>query len=163
MKLDWILTADSATARIYSVPASKYKSELTFLKELNHAEGKMKPQDLVTDRPGAYNPGHAQPSSANAVKGFSIGHYVTRDPKEVEIDKFIKEIAKMLEHAHSTHQYEKLILVAAPHILGLLNKNLSKEVKKIIKHSIIKDGIHISDTALHNLIQEELIPYLTEG
>jgi protein required for attachment to host cells len=131
---------------------------MTLIKELNHVESKMKQHELVTDKPGIYRAGHAKASDNNNAKGFSPGQYTSQtEPKEIEVDKFAKQISNILEHAYSINQYEKLILVAEPHFLGSLKKNLSNQTKKSVKHTISKDGIHIAESDLHRMIQRELI------
>ena len=148
MKVDWIVSADSCAAHIYSIPAAKYKEPMTLIKELQHPEGRMKGQELASDGPGHYR-----------ARDKAAGKFADpTDPKTAELDKFVKEIADAIEHGRSINAFEKIIIVAAPHFYGLIAMHLSDHSKKLIQHISHKDRMHNTAKELHDFIQAELLP-----
>ncbi|WP_347252066.1 host attachment protein, partial [Legionella sp.] len=116
------------------------------IKEIQHPENKLRDIEITSDKPGRYQ-----------AMGQAHGTYTQpTDPKEIKIENFSKEIAKILEYNNTVHGYEKLILVAPPHINGLLLKHLDKQVKKRVTHHIEKDFIHLSEDKLLDHLNEAL-------
>jgi protein required for attachment to host cells len=133
----WVINTNSNTCRIYGY--SKKPAELTLIKEIIHPENRLKDIDLTSDKPGRYK-------SSNG----SHGAYAQRsDPKEIKIDDFSREIAKELDHDRNIHAYQNLIIIAAPHMRGLLFQHFNKNVIDLITHTIEKDIIHMNN---HDLL-----------
>jgi protein required for attachment to host cells len=147
MKVDWIVSADACAARIYSIPTSKYKQPLTLLQELTHVEGRMKSKDLVADEAGKFK-------GRYSTGGQFVNH---TDPKAVELNKFVKKIVELVEHGHSIQAFEKLIVVARPHLYGLIVGKLSDHIKNRLQSISHKDRMHGTEQELHAFIQAELI------
>ncbi|KGP62402.1 hypothetical protein EP47_08280 [Legionella norrlandica] len=138
----WLLVLDSTTCRFYEYT----KNKISLINEIQHPENKLKDIEITSDKPGRYkstSPAHGTYSQES-------------DPKEIQIENFSKEIAKILEHDNAVHAYEKLILVAPPHMNGLLQKHINKQVKQSIAHNIDKDLIHFSESQLLDYLKEEL-------
>lgn len=133
----WITSANTNTCRIYSY--DKNHSKLTLLKEIKHPEMRLKTSDsLTTDRPGHYQ-------TSESARGAYSPHM---DAKEIEIDNFSREIADELDKGRKANLYEKLILISAPHMHGLINHHLNKYVKDMMINSIEKDLIHLNEREL---------------
>lgn len=144
--MKWLVIFDSTICRIYNYD----KNQIILIKEVQHPENKLKDIDITTDKPGRYQS-----------KDYAHGAYSQKsDPKEIKIENFSREIANILEHGRSTHSYEKLILVASPHMNGLLLKHLNKQVHDLIALNIQKDLIHIAENkllvCLNGLIENNL-------
>lgn len=138
----WIATADTNTCRIYNY--DKNHSTLLLLKEIKHPELRLKTSDtLTTDRPGHYQ-------ANESARGAYSPHM---DPKEVAIDNFSREIAEELDKGRKNNSYEKLILIAAPHMHGLLNHHLNEHVKNIVINNIQKDLQHYDERELINFLK----------
>lgn len=139
----WVINTNSNHCRIYHYE----KRELKLLKEIEHPEIRHKKSDYLTsDKPGHYQTNH----------GAHSAYQPRHDPKEVEIDKFARTLAKELEHEANTHAYEKLILIASPHMTGLLTQHFSKQVKERISHHVQKDLMHLPETELLGYINEQI-------
>lgn len=138
----WILTADSNTCRLYNY--SEKPEQLTLVKEIKHPENKLRDIELTSDKPGHYK------TSSGAHGAFSQ----PSDPKEIKIEDFSREIAKALEHGRNTHGYEKLIVIAPPHMNGLLLQHLNKHVSDLITHNIKKDIPHFTDHELLDFLHQ---------
>ena len=140
----WVVNTNSNTCHIYNY--QKSPEQLSLLKEINHPENKLKTGDYFTSD----KPGHYQTSSTT--HGAFAPH---TDPKEAAIDAFSREIAKELNHGRKINSYNKLILISAPHMNGLVHHHLDKHVKDILTHNIEKDFLNLTD--------QELIVFLREN
>jgi hypothetical protein len=78
-----------------------------------------------------------------------------KDPKEVEVDHFTREIAAKLEKGRNDHAYEELIVIGPPHMNGMLFKHVSKFVKEMVKGEHQKDFQNINAKDLLEFIQKE--------
>lgn len=128
--LTWILVADSSKARLFGIRKAKLfnksfdHKDLAFIDEYHHENSRKKDSELTSDRLG----------------GFGKGTFVeATDPKQHEAEIFSHELTKVLSSGHHQHHYRDVILVAPPAFMGLLNKNLSNEVNKVISLRIEKD------------------------
>jgi protein required for attachment to host cells len=136
MARTWILVANASQATIYLNDGPN--KGLTRLKTLEHAASREKGADLTTDRPG-------QQQGPNAGRGSFVG---SKSPKEVEAERFALEIARELNQGRTKNAYERLILVASPHFMGLINQNLESHVRQLVTDSIEKDYTKISEKEL---------------
>jgi protein required for attachment to host cells len=140
MEKTWILVANSSRATLYGYTPSNTKPGLQVLGEFEHIQSRKSDSELVTDREGAYQSygGH--------------GNFIEQtDPHKHEAEVFARELYTKLEEGRTSHQFQDLILIAAPHFMGLLRscidgrpfKNVSiKEIQKDYTqekpHSLIK-------------------------
>jgi len=113
MAITWIVSADSARARVLQV--ADREKRLAEIEDLLNPEGKLHEGDLVSDT--------EEPSDAH----------------EHSIDLFSKRVGEYLEKARTQHRYDKLYLVAPPKFLGKLRKNLGREVEKLLADELDKD------------------------
>jgi protein required for attachment to host cells len=60
-------------------------------------------------------------------------------PPEIEAAKFCKEIGRYLDQARMQHRYNRLYLMAPPRFLGMIRKELGKEVGKLVVEELDKD------------------------
>jgi protein required for attachment to host cells len=135
-KMTWVILTDSANCRIYEF--QKSPKQLTLIKEINHSENRLRDIDITSDKPGHYK-------AANSQHG---AYTQETDPKENQIDVFSREISRVLDHGRTTNAYENLIIIAAPHMTGLLNKHFNKHVKELVSVNIEKDLVHLRDNEL---------------
>jgi len=123
MSVTWIMVANASQAKLYAHNGPKKGLEL--LKEMQHPESREKAANLVSDRIGNF-PGsgsYAQPTS----------------PKEHEAERFAQELARELEDGRVKNAFEKLILVASSHFMGLLNQRMPAPLKNKVADTIEKD------------------------
>ena len=137
MKKVWIVLANSCGASIYV--ASEKDRDLNLITRYSHEEGRLKNIDLVSDRPGHFEKG----------SDTHRGSYASdTDPKHKKIEQFAKELCQELEISRISKAYTSLIIVAEPHFFGLMNKQASHEVKKLLTHHLLKDYSHYSEKEL---------------
>jgi protein required for attachment to host cells len=124
MPTTWIVAADASRARILQVAD---RERLVEVEDLVNPEGRLQDRELTTDaNPRLHGPG---------------GMSAREEPSAVEhaVEMFSKRIGNYLEKARTDHRYDKLYLVAPPKFLGLIRKELGKEVEKLIADDLSKD------------------------
>lgn len=136
----WLVIANSVQANFYQLTHEEY----SLLETLEHAEGRLKTHDLVSDKTGHYRAG-------GTVRG---AYGSTTDPHEEQHHLFAKEVADFLETKRQDKAYQHIILCAAPHFLGLLNKEMSEDVQAMIFETIAKDYIPLPAKELDKIIQD---------
>lgn len=138
-----VAVLNSNECRIFSF--SKKNQELVLLKEISHPENKGRNEDLVSDRPGHYD------TSSHA--GGSYAQHT--DPKDVKIDQFALEIDKWLAQGRTHQQYEQLVIIAPPKMIGHLSQHLNKNVEKLITQYIQKDLVFFKEHELLHFLMHE--------
>lgn len=124
--MQWVIVANTNSCKIYSY--EKHKKKLTLVEEIISSLSKAKTSEIATDRPGHYKTQLA-----------TRGTYAPRtDPKEVEIEKFAHEIAENLNAARKKQQFNNLVIISSPHMMGLINKSLD-DLAKAKSVEITKD------------------------
>src|SRR3981189_878029 len=109
----WILLADAASARLYV--SGERPGDWTLLRQLEHAESRMRPSELLSDKPGRVKQ--------------STGSRAALEPptprKKVEAERFARELAQVLDEGVVSGGCERLALGAAPALLGGLRAKLA--------------------------------------
>lgn len=138
MNTIWILVANQAEARIYS--ADRIPGNLVLKGTMTHTEGAAHARDLTSDAPGrAYNRTGPARHSVDQEAGV----------KEEERRKFVKEIVGRLQTAHLRGEFERLVLLAAPAVLGVIRKTLSGDLVKTVIKEIPKDVVRQGVDKVH--------------
>jgi protein required for attachment to host cells len=140
----WIVLADAATARVY-VPRGERRN-WTLLAELTHPQSRAKESELLSDKPGRVKQSTGSRSA--------MERHTPR--KEVEITKFAGEIAKALDDGVVRNAYDRLVLVAAPEMVGMLRATLSQRVADRITATVEKDYLHLDPPVARERIEREL-------
>ena len=133
-----VVNTNSNMCRIYHY--TKHPAELTLLKEISHPGNKLKISDLTSDKQGHY-------------QGDTAGHGAYsphKDAKEVEIDNFSREITRELNQERNKNEYDAVIVIAPPHMIGLLYQHINKHVKDLVINKIDKNLLHLSE---HELLE----------
>ena len=130
MSMIWILVANQAEARIYS--AERIPGDLVLIDTLTHEEGAAHARDLTTDAPGRV---HDRMGSAR--------HSMEPDTgvKEEGRRRFVKEMVDQLKAAYLRGDFTRLVLLAAPGVLGVIRKTLGSELTTAVIKEIPKDVI----------------------
>lgn len=137
--ITWILIADGARARFMS--NSGPGKGLEALPDLVF-EGDHKPT-IDADRPGRTFDSVGEGRHAMAP---------VADPHELLKAQFVDQLAATLEqHADA---FDRLVLVAPPHILGMLRKSMPDAVAAKVTGELGKDLTHTPNTELPKHLQE---------
>lgn len=150
MKNRWILVCDASRAALFEQPAAEKEPKL--LQSFEHAESRARARDLLAD---AYGRKPVGPVPARSGEGQGLGYgrpgaAPDTDAKDVEADKFARQLAEALERGLTSHAYDRLILVAAPRFLGALRSAINTQVEKHLEDTINKD---LAGVERHELIE----------
>ena len=141
----WVLVADRARARIFSV--STPKGPLTELEDLVSPEARNHERDFTSDRPG------------KAFDSGGTGRHAMEAPtsaKEQAARAFAKTIAQRIETGRHNGDCEQLVLVAPPDFLGTVKKSLGPQSMKLVSRQIGKDLTQLDPTRIRELLPEFL-------
>ena len=141
----FVIAADSTSARIFYSSSSKGPLEEKAV--LVHPENRLKKKNMASDRQGySYSShGHGRKVLANHV-----------DPRENEINQFVKEINEYLKNSEAKKEFDQLIIIAAPKLLGILKKNLNNNIKKHITYELKKNITKLSAAEIRNFLPKYL-------
>lgn len=141
----WIVIANATDARIYQQNNDATTLQLTqhFHSEKAHLHAK----DVVTDRAGRV--------FESAVIGRHALEPTTELHREAKIE-FAHEIMAFINHAIANHEFETLILVASPKLLGELRKQIHKPPTQATILEIAKDLSHVKEDKLPEVLKHEL-------
>ena len=145
----WVLIADSSRARLYHVP--QRGKPWTLVKEYRHDLSRVTGGGLTTDQPGRMHGSGIGKDARSAMESKC-------SPKETEIAHFAHELVEVLHHGHGQQAYERIVLVAPPHFLGLLRKGLNDTVSKLISASVDKDYLHLPEPEMQAHLDALLQP-----
>ena len=141
----WILVANQSEARIYIV--EKPRGPLVEVGRLEHRAGQSRAGEMQSDRPGR---------AFERVGRVRHAMEPEVDPKEQEATKFAKEISHYLESGQQHGRFDRLVLVAAPHFLGLLRKALSPPTAKHVTQEIAKNLVQYDAEGIREHLPEKL-------
>jgi protein required for attachment to host cells len=141
----WILVADHRRARLFSAEKS-HSHELSEIQSFIQPDSAFQARELVEPKPGRV--------FDRAGEGRHAMEPRTTE-REKSTTKFVKDLVGLLEKAHSNGQFSKLILVAAPDVLGEIRGQLSNKLKQDITFELDKE--------LTELLPEELRQHLPKA
>ena len=137
----WVIVADASQARVMEMRGS----ELTVVRELDNAAGRARSQNLVSDQAGRTNKSGRRIRSAMDPP---------TSPHEKQVNLFASRLAKLLDAAAEAGDYERLTLVAPPHLLGLLRNEISRDVRRRLSGQIAKDLVHADLSSVKTVVAE---------
>lgn len=124
--MSWILTANRTGARILDAQGGT----LTLLETIDNEQGRLRNRDIDSDRHG-----RTFDRAASGRHAFST----EEAPTERIAKAFARGLADKLRQARLTGQFERLVLVAEPHFLGLMREALDVATERAVIASVAKD------------------------
>ena len=122
--LTWVVVADNARARVFAWTSAK--SALTELVDLTNSQARLREQALTSDRPGvASSRGQSRRRMQNS-----------KSEVDNTVDQFARDLAAELKNGLTQHEFERLVLMAAPGFLGQLRAQLDPQVSKRLVGSV---------------------------
>ena len=91
------------------------------------------------DNPSTADQGTDQPGSAFSSTGAGRSSYEQTDFHQLEEDRFAAETADLLRKRALSNDFESLIIIAPPRMLGELRKHYHKEVSDRLTGELDKD------------------------
>jgi protein required for attachment to host cells len=146
MSTVWILVCDSAKARFFESNGGDAAWRL--VSEVFHEGSRSKAADLEGDRSGSRSSEGAG-AHHNALAPAS-------SPKEIEKQHFAHELGKTLDQALRSSQLHRWVLVAPPHFVGMIEHELTPELKKSLLTTVNKDLNHLDARALAEALRDSV-------
>lgn len=141
----WVLVADSAVGRIFRAPTSS--GNLEEFESLTHSASRLHGRELGSDRPGR---------TYDRVGGGRHATEPRTDPTEVESARFAEQLASRLNAARAGGEFQRLMLVAAPHFLGMLRKNLDPATRASVTLELDQDLTRFSPDEIRKHLPDHL-------
>jgi protein required for attachment to host cells len=139
----WILIADGARALLLRNEGHALKPKFTLLQRYEQQNPPTREQG--TDRPGRTNDAGTHKSAMEPTDWHQIAE-----------DRFVHEIADVLQAAFHRHEFESLIIAAPPAALGEMRKALAPQVRERVVSEINKDLTHFEGRELEEAISKNL-------
>lgn len=134
MNTNWILVANRSSARLFENKGPG--KGLSLLRDIAHAEGRLKNRELVSDKSGRSFDTEGEGRHATEAK---------QSPTEREAQKFGKELAGILNDGRNNNAYDSIVLVAEAKFLGVLRSELDGQVSKLVSQTVEKNLVKIAD------------------
>lgn len=128
MERTWILVAHRSGARLFENRG--LGKGVTLLQHLDHPAGKLKNQEINSDRPG-----RSFDRSGLGRHAYSSEH----EPTEHVAEQFAKQLAGLLDDGRNHQRFGRLVLVAEPRFLGTLRAALSSQTAALVTATVDKD------------------------
>ncbi len=138
-----VIIADSSEARIYAAGAAA--SHLTLLATLRNPSARIPEHELLTGRGG---------SKFNRSGGLYQALAPTSRVHRERFEQFAKTIATVAARECGTA--EQLALIAAPRLLGLIQRAMSRTARARVVRTVPRDVTHESAARLRTRLQREL-------
>lgn len=142
-KTTWVLVADGTRARIFE------KSFKSLSNVMGHdlVSDNLRDSEIYADKPGRSF------ESANPTRH---AYQPRTDWHEYQKQLFAKEICSLLDKANETSEFDELIIVSPPKMLGDIRSYLGKQLLPKIAAEIPKDISKLSEHDLLNYLEREV-------
>jgi protein required for attachment to host cells len=140
MKPAWIVVADASRARIIST--SDRGKTLKIEKDLQHPEGRMRDQELVSDQSGRIE---------KSGRGVLSTMDPPTDPHDQQAIRFAATLATLIDKGAGENAFQSFTLVAPARFLGQLRSALSVSTSKKQHAGVPKDltKLHMKELQEH--------------
>jgi protein required for attachment to host cells len=144
-----IVVADQGEARFYD--AIGFSHPLKFSGALDNPAAHLHERDLNADRPGRVFNGASPPGRR---RGASLRHSTggERTSRRHATHLFVKRVATALDRARRAGHFGRLVLIAAPAVLGELRAALNPAVSACVVSAVAKDVVHLRSGALRRYL-----------
>jgi protein required for attachment to host cells len=140
-----IVVADERQANFFDT--STAGQPLAPCGSLQNAVGGLKDIDLETDRPGRRFGG---------ASGHHHGVEGERSTERHATAQFAREVARKIEEGRVNHDFDKLVLVAGPRMLGLLRQELPETCRGILAGEVLKDLLQYGPDVIREVIPRDV-------
>lgn len=145
-KRTWILIADGGRARVLEALG------------IGHGLHEVNASEANNPTPPAHLLGRAPPGRVYESVGHQRHAIAPRQDLHQQLEiSFANQIAAMLDDALKSDAYDRVVLVAPPHMLGDLRKAISPEVRKVILAELSKDLTKVPNDELSDHLEGVMI------
>jgi protein required for attachment to host cells len=140
-----VLLADLADARFYDIEPGG--SAMRCVSMMSCPNAHLHDRDLKSDRPGrVFDHAAASGHRRGAVAHHSTGGEET--PRRHEATTFAHHIVEALELGRNAHEFNRLVLIAAPRFMGTLRMAMPKHLAELVTLEVVKDLMHGGEEAI---------------
>ncbi len=125
----WAAVISRNKARILSVVPG-INRKLKLLDEITNPLGRTRNRFMKSDKPGR---------GVSSGRGITFSLTGEKDPHEDAAVMFVGKICDYLEKLRHKKKYEALIVVAEPHMMGILKKKMKSNLKNTVIKWVNKD------------------------
>ena len=154
-----IIVADERQANFFDTTA--LNAPLLSQGSMHNPTAGRKDRDLETDREGRRFGGTAGVSHGGAGQSHHHGVDGERSTARHELTLFAKDVAQRIEAGRVNHEFEKLVLVAPPKMLGLLRQALPAPSQALLAAEVSKDIVHQGMEAIRQVVPREAFSQLS--
>jgi protein required for attachment to host cells len=146
-----IVVADERQANFFDT--YNLNGPLTPRGSVQNTKAGLRDTDLETDRAGRRFGGAGGVSHGSGPQqGHHHGVDGERSTERHDVELFAKEVAHQIDHARTQKEFDKLLLVAPPKMLGLLRQSLPSQAQSMLAGEITKDVVRHGPDAILKLI-----------
>lgn len=127
----WILVCDVSRAKLFSTELREH--DWSLVEAFEHSEGREPGRDTGPQAP----PGRMLKSKSPGGRRTALEAHTS--PKEIEAERFARQLGDYLEDAVAHRRFDYLVLVAPPHFLGVLKGVLGRQAAKHLRATVDKD------------------------
>jgi protein required for attachment to host cells len=138
----WILVARRDGATVFA--SNGRDRPLTVVHRIPHPDGRLRPRDIDTDRPGrAFDRG-----------GYGRHAFSTEENSAERVEhEWAIHLARYLDNYRATNAYDRLVLIAPPKLLGSLRDALPTPTQRVVVAELTKDLIDPDGTEVRNRLE----------
>ncbi len=140
---NWILIADKSSTKIYN--CSKEHPRPVMMAEIENKDAKAYESEYTSDRRGR---------RTSALSSSSFGRKDTAKTKN--ICDYTHIISDYIKSNLNKHQFDELIVVAAPELLGEIRSEFNRNKIKILK-TIPKDLHELNEQTLYTRLRSDIL------
>lgn len=144
MERTWILVADAARARLFTV--ERPRGPLVELNDFVNPVERLRERELESDDRGR----GAAPNGGRHAVGDD------KDPKAEYARRFAHELADHLKEHRSQGEFKRLYLVADPRFLGELRAQLDAPTERIVVDTIDKEISRLDPSEMRRHLPDRL-------
>lgn len=146
-----IVVADACEANFYDLQHRHDVPQLAG--HLSDPLARMHERDLTSDLPGR-SFDHAPLSGGR--RGATPRHALGSEPRahKHEVAAFVHKIAEQLERARQAGEFDRLVIMAPPTVLGLMRKALPSSLHKSVAAEVDKDLVHQSPQVVRSHVPD---------
>lgn len=140
-KRNWVVVSDLNKTRIFQVEKNKHLSLKYTLK--NEVDQRTKDH----------------PEKGHVLSSTSHGHRALTNENSIHrklIDPYVHFICDSLDKARKDHEFDHLMIVAGPEMLGHLRSHLDKNVQEVVSEEIVKDYSRFSMSDIEKSLEGRL-------
>jgi protein required for attachment to host cells len=132
-----IVVADESEAQFFD--AASANANLALVDKFENPAARLHDRDLDSDRPGRVL------SSVTSGRSDVGGDRSTRRSSH---EDFARRIAEQIERGRNAHEFDRLVLIAGPRMLGLIRDAMSAPARQLVVAEVAKDLVHSDEQAI---------------